>query len=1435
MYSILYVDDEPGLLDICKLFLESGGQFRVDTVTSAEEAIRLTGSNDYDAIISDYQMPEMDGIEFLKAVRGRGDTTPFILFTGRGREEVVIDAINNGADFYLQKGGDVTAQFAELAHKIRQAVNRKRTEEALVDSEKRFRELADLLPQGIYEADIDGRITYVNYHALEMFGYTEEDFKNGLNTMAMIAPGDRPKAIHAFRMMADEGAVPRSSAEYLAQRKDGSTFDVAIFSSPVIRNNRIAGVRGILMNITEQKRTDDELRAAHEQLLASDEELRAQFNELVQGEQRIRESESRLRSFIETTQESVTLVDEEGKVIEWNAATERITGLQKEEVLGTYLWDLTFRMLPPEQRTEERRALIEQRIRTSLKTGIPVFGEPRVIESEGPGGSRIYTRQTIFPIRTGKGFGIGSISQDITRERLAELALMESEKKYHDLADLLPQMVFELDLEFRVIWANQHALATIGLTPQDIEAGINARSFIVPADLKIAEDDIKKILGGMSLGAREFTAVRKDNSTFPVLMYAAPVYRNNELCGFRGVAVDITERKTMEDALKKSEEKFRGMAERSSDLILVLNKEMSPVFVSPSVQPLLGFAPDELVGKMPEFALATIFSGTGPALENAVKATMSGLPVDNVELQLTRKDKSPVIVSLSAVPVLREGRVAGAQVSMRDITEQVATQSALQAVIGSMVGTTGITSLQQIVETVSSWLDVDCVMIGEIQPDHDTVKVLAMVLDGKQVNDFIYHLKGTPCENVTEKGFCHYPENSVRLFPYAKDITDLNIQGYAGTPLRNSRGKVVGILCVLSRMPLRLSPSVKMILDTIATKAGAEIERSQIERELQKSEEKFRSFVENANEIIFSLTPDGIFTYVSPNWTEWLGHDPGEVIGKPAADFIHPDDFPHNREVFLTTLTKGKRMSGAEFRVRHKDGSWRWNSQSISPIRNAEGTIMGIQGISHDITDRKLAEAELQKSRYLLSEALDMARMAKWEADPLTGVFTFNDQFYALYGTTAEREGGYQMAAEVYAREFTHPDDRHMVAEEIVKALSTPDPGYFSIREHRIIRRDGEVRWITVRIRVEKDAQGRTIRTHGANQDITDRKRMEEALARSEEKYRILAEESPDQIFINSRDGRILYANTAALKAFHGSYDQVVGKSRKNLFPPHINKKFEEKTRIVFDRGEPVHAEDEIQVGDEKLWIDTSLVPLKDPSGTVTSILGIARDITRRKQMEEAIRKANKKLNLLSSITRHDISNQLLALNGFLSLLQKEVDGTSSEKYFSRITQASSNIAEMILFTKEYEKIGTGDPVWQDLTTAIALAGKDIIPGQFTLKTDLPAAMEVYADPMLERVFFNLLDNAVRHGEHVTQVHVSSRREGGNLVIVWEDDGVGIAAEHKERIFERDFGKNTGLGMFLVREILSLTGISIVENGEAGKGARFEITVPAGSWRIVGT
>jgi signal transduction histidine kinase len=220
--------------------------------------------------------------------------------------------------------------------------------------------------------------------------------------------------------------------------------------------------------------------------------------------------------------------------------------------------------------------------------------------------------------------------------------------------------------------------------------------------------------------------------------------------------------------------------------------------------------------------------------------------------------------------------------------------------------------------------------------------------------------------------------------------------------------------------------------------------------------------------------------------------------------------------------------------------------------------------------------------------------------------------------------------------------------------------------------------------------------------------------------------------------------------------------------------------------------------------------------------------------MEKALNEANNKLSLLSSITRHDINNQLLTLNGFVELLHNEIPDPAFDHYFSRIIKASDQITAMIRFTREYEKIGVHVPVWQDLQNLANSAEKGVIPGQIQFKNDLPAGTEVYADPLIVKVFFNLIDNAIRHGGGITNIRFSSESRNGDRIIVCEDDGEGVPAGEKERIFDWAFGKNTGFGLPISREILNITGITMRETGETGKGARFEITVPPGKFRETG-
>ncbi|MDP3395580.1 MAG: hybrid sensor histidine kinase/response regulator [Methanoregula sp.] len=222
------------------------------------------------------------------------------------------------------------------------------------------------------------------------------------------------------------------------------------------------------------------------------------------------------------------------------------------------------------------------------------------------------------------------------------------------------------------------------------------------------------------------------------------------------------------------------------------------------------------------------------------------------------------------------------------------------------------------------------------------------------------------------------------------------------------------------------------------------------------------------------------------------------------------------------------------------------------------------------------------------------------------------------------------------------------------------------------------------------------------------------------------------------------------------------------------------------------------------------------------------------KYYNQTLDDANKKLTLLSGITRHDIISQLTALQLYLEILENKLPDSSYHEYFKKIGIATDRIYSIVRFTQEYETIGVNTPVWVDVSAIVDAAKKEGVSAHLQLVNDLPANFEVFSDALIANVCYNLIDNAVRYGGKITMIRFSVEDAGDYHRIVCEDDGNGVVAEEKEKIFTRGFGKNTGLGLALSREILLITGITIKENGEPGKGARFDIVVPDGAWRIGG-
>jgi PAS domain S-box-containing protein len=390
--------------------------------------------------------------------------------------------------------------------------------------------------------------------------------------------------------------------------------------------------------------------------------------------------------------------------------------------------------------------------------------------------------------------------------------------------------------------------------------------------------------------------------------------------------------------------------------------------------------------------------------------------------------------------------------------------------------------------------------------------------------------------------------------------------------------------------------------------------------------------------------------------------------------------------------------------------------------------------------------------------------------------------------------------------------------------------------EKTIVTASGEERLVAWHITLILDVNQTITGTLRSGEDITDRKQAEEALQRLTEFQESVITNARVWMSVLDQKGNILMWNTAAEEISGYRSGEVIGKSAiwKMLYPEAEYRKQITDTiaRIIRDRKYLENFETMIRSkqGDKKV-ISWNTKGIPDAAGRIADYIAIGLDVTDRKQAEDSLQQANKKLTLLSSITRHDINNQLTVQMGYLSLLEKKQIDPTLNTYFQKVSTAAQRISAMIRFTKEYETIGVMAPVWQETRTLVNIAAKQAQIGKVTVKNDLPVGVEVFADPLIVKVFYNLMDNAVRYGGKITTIRFSVEEREGDLILVCEDDGPGIPAEEKEKIFERGFGKNTGLGLFLSREILSITGITICETGELGKGARFEIMVPEGMWR----
>lgn len=474
MYSVLYVDDEPALLDIGRIYLEKSGHFHVDVAESVDEAIIKLKTRTYDAIVSDYQMADTDGIQFLRIIREQYRDIPFILFTGRGREEVVIEALNSGADFYLQKGGEPKSQFAELDYKIRTAIDRRRVRIELKDSQKQLSDLINFLPDATYAIDMKGHVIVWNRMMEELTGIPHAAVLGKENVPSTLSLYEnRGHALADYILGAEEEPertfpnLRRSGDRLIAEtfsppRSDEKGGYYWLTASPLYDSSgRVVGAIESVRDITKRKETEkklkqahDELNAAYEQLAATDEELRQNYEELAKGqgelhtayeqlaaaEEELRQnyeelaksqedlirSEERYRHIVEDQTEFICRFTPDGTLTFVNEAYCRYFNLDRQTCIG--------RQHPIVVPKEDALRIREELAKVTRENPVVII-DNRIIMPSGEIRWQRWSDRAIFDT-DGRIIEFQSVGRDITESKRIKQALQESNRKLNLLSDI---------------------------------------------------------------------------------------------------------------------------------------------------------------------------------------------------------------------------------------------------------------------------------------------------------------------------------------------------------------------------------------------------------------------------------------------------------------------------------------------------------------------------------------------------------------------------------------------------------------------------------------------------------------------------------------------------------------------------------------------------------------------------------------------------------------------------------------------------------------------------------------------------------------------------------------------------------------------------------------------------------------------------------------
>ncbi len=1106
-----------------------------------------------------------------------------------------------------------------------------------------------------------------------------------------------------------------------------------------------------------------------------------------QAEEALRESEEKFfKAFHATSNLMAITAVETGRVIDVNEAYALQVGYKREEIIGNTTLELNI-WADPEQRKELLKRLQEK--------GTVQDFEVRVRTKSGEIRTALFSADII----TLKGEPcLISTAVDITERKQTEDALQQSYKRFNDIAENALEWIWEVDAEGKYTYASPVVEQILGYKPEEV-IGKHFYDLFHPDD----REELKKAAFAAFAEKQSFRQfvnrnIHKNGEIIWLATSGVPILDEaGNLLGYRGADVDITERMQAEEELRESEAFQSGLLSNSPVPITVVNPDGSLRYVSPALERLTGFSAEELIGQKPPYSYwpkerrQEIIKHFEKAIQQGGKGV--------VELY-QKKNGEKLWVEITTTPVKKDGEFQYLLGSWVDITERKQAEEALResearyrAVVEGAHDMIQSVSLDGgIIFVNKSWLDT----LGYTEADLASLNLFDIIHPDSQKH----------CRKIMAEVAKGEPVRSIEAAFLTKDGRKILVEG-------NATPRYIGNRVVASHGIFR---------DVT--------ERKQAEDKLRDEATRRRILIDQSSDGIAILDEQGKIYEANQRFAEMLGYTPEE------ARELHVWDFEAllNREQILERI-RTMDESGDHFETQHrrKDGTvFDVEISSNSAVYEGQKLIFSV---CRDITERKRAEAaladEATRHRILIDESSDGIVIL----DERGKVYEANRRFAEMLGYTPKEV----RELSVWDWEFQYP--REQVAEMIRTVDETGD--HFETR-HR--RKDGTIFDVEISTNGAVYAGQKLI--FCVCRDITERRQAEAALRESEEKYKNLVGATSDIIWETDAEGWFTFISPKVKDILGYKVDEVVGKKRtldfvpKEQFPRWL-KRFKE---INARKGSFFGLEiPHLHKNGRQVIFETSGIPLFDSAGELKGFVGINRDVTERRHMQEQLVITDRLASVgeLAAGIAHELNNPLTGVIGFSQLLlDREMPEDIKQDIkvvYSEAQRASQVVKNLLTFARKHaaakERVNINDIIKKVLELRAYEQNLENIIVDARFDPKLPEIMVDYFQ--LQQVFLNVIINAeyfMKEAHHKGKLTITTERVDNKVRASFADDGSGIAKENLGHLFDpffttKEVGKGTGLGLSICHGIIAEHGGRIYVESEPGKGAIFIVELPIGA------